>query len=82
VQVFEIRVSDPVKQGDGVNAHVSYRVSTNVSACLATAARLVYIHIPRCQPGWGGGGGVQQPHDGPKRRCSPRGFTHNSLTRG
>ena len=31
MQVFEIRVSDPVKQGDGVNAHVSYRVSTNVS---------------------------------------------------
>eukprot|EP00240_Pyramimonas_obovata_P016240 CAMPEP_0118924768 /NCGR_PEP_ID=MMETSP1169-20130426/2749_1 /TAXON_ID=36882 /ORGANISM="Pyramimonas obovata, Strain CCMP722" /LENGTH=298 /DNA_ID=CAMNT_0006865899 /DNA_START=207 /DNA_END=1099 /DNA_ORIENTATION=+ len=29
--VFDIDVSDPVKQGDGVNAHVSYRVSTTTN---------------------------------------------------
>mmetsp|Transcript_22046 Transcript_22046/g.42089 ORF Transcript_22046/g.42089 Transcript_22046/m.42089 type:complete len:443 (+) Transcript_22046:181-1509(+) len=28
---FDIVVSDPVKQGDGVNAHVSYRVSTTTN---------------------------------------------------
>jgi hypothetical protein len=32
--LLEITVSDPVKQGDGVQAYVSYRVSTKVSdAC-------------------------------------------------
>ncbi|KAK3278109.1 hypothetical protein CYMTET_13916 [Cymbomonas tetramitiformis] len=30
-QVFQIKVSDPVKQGDGVNAYVSYRVSTSTN---------------------------------------------------
>lgn len=33
--LLEITVSDPVKQGDGVQAYVSYRVSTKVGYFLS-----------------------------------------------
>jgi hypothetical protein len=39
--LLEITVSDPVKQGDGVQAYVSYRVSTKVSDACNLQMRLV-----------------------------------------